>query len=182
VKNYIAIGADASNAFAKKATLYVMVDRPYREWYHKKSDRNVTKGYILRVYHAIQGHPEAPRLRSVFKDNIIQTKLGFKPTTREKCLYRGEYEGKEVLFLRQVDDFSVVTECTDICNKVVDEIREYLKASLKDLGKVKRFNGVEIDQTKYYVKIHNLQYIEKILTRHGWLHDTYKHPKNPVPM
>ena len=186
IKNYIAIGADASNAFAEapppKAPLYVLVDRPYREWYKQKTGKYVPKGYVLRVHHAIQGHPEAPRLWSVFIDEIIRNKLGFIPMTHEKCLYRGKFKGKEVMFLRQVDDFSVAAEDEMICNDVINEVSRYLTAPLKNLGKVTRFNGVEIDQTKYFVKIHNLQYIEKILTRHGWLNDTYKPPKSPVPM
>jgi len=40
LRNFIDIGADASNAFAEapppKAPLYVLVDRPYREWYKRK--------------------------------------------------------------------------------------------------------------------------------------------------
>jgi len=186
LKNYIAIGADASNAFAEapppKAPLYVMVDRPYREWHKQKTGEDLPKGCVLRVNHAIQGHPEAPRLWSIFIDDIIQHKLGFTPTTHEKCLYRGMFNGKEVLFLRQVDDFSVAAENEIICNKVIEEVSKHLKAPLKNLGQVNRFNGVEVEQTKYFIKIHNLQYIEKILTRHGWLHDNYKYPKLPVPM
>jgi len=91
-------------------------------------------------------------------------------------------DGKEVLFLRQVDDFSVAAENEVVCNKVIQEVSKHLKAPLKNLGKVNRFNGVEVDQTKYYIKIHNIQYIEKILTRHGWLNDNYNSPKLPVPM
>jgi len=68
LKNYVAIGADASNAFAEapppKVPLYVMVDRPYRECHKQKTGENLPKGYVLRVHHAIQGHPEAPRLWS----------------------------------------------------------------------------------------------------------------------
>ena len=186
IKGYIAIGADASNAFAEapppKAPLYVLVDKQYREWYKTKTGRNVPKGYVLRVNHAIQGHPEAPRLWSTFIDDIIQTKLGFTPTTHERCLYKGTMDDKEVLFLRQVDDFSVAAETQNTCDKVIKEISKYLKAPLKNLGVVTRFNGVQIDQTEHYIKLHNTEYISKILTRHGWLNDVYRTTKLPVPM
>jgi len=186
IKNFIAIGADASNAFAEapppKAPLYVLVDKPYREWYKQTTGKNIPKGHVLIVHHAIQGHPESPRLWSTFIDEIIQNKLCFTPTTHEKCLYKGTFEGKEVLFLRQVDDFSVAAENEEICNKVIEEVSKHLRAPLKNLGLVTRFNGVEVMQTKHFIKLHNLQYIEKVLKRHGWLHDTYKPPRLPVPM
>jgi len=186
IKGFVAIGADASNAFAEapppKAPLFVLVDKQYREWYKSKYNKDIPKGYVLRVNHAIQGHPEAPRLWSEFIDGIIQTKLNLIPTTHEKCLYKGSMDGKEVLFLRQVDDFSVAAADEATCNKVIQEISKHLKAPLKNLGRVTRFNGVEIEQTKNFVRIHNTQYIEKILKRHGWLNDTYKSSKHPIPM
>ena len=186
IKGFIAIGADASNAFAEapppKAPLFVLVDRQYREWYKSKYNKDIPKGYVLRVKHAIQGHPEAPRLWSEFIDEIIQSKLNLTPTTHEKCLYRGHMDGKEVLFLRQVDDFSVAAEDEATCNKVIQEISKHLKAPLKNLGRVTRFNGVEVDQTNKFVRLHNTQYIEKILKRHGWLNDNYKSSRHPVPM
>ena len=185
LKQYIAIGADASNAFAEapppKAPLYVLVDKPYREWYKKKHGKDIPKGYVLRVHHAIQGHPEAPRLWSTFIDEIIRIKLNFVPTTHEKCLYRGTVEGVEVLFLRQVDDFSVASKNERICNKVIDEISKYLKAPLKNLGRVTKFNGVQVQQTQTYIKLHNTQYIEKILNKHGWMNDKYASTKI-IPM
>jgi len=186
IRNFIAIGADASNAFAEapppKAPLYVLVDKPYREWYKNKNGIDLPKGYVLRVHHAILGHPEAPRLWSMFIDDIIQNKLHFKPTTHEQCLYTGVVDGQEVLFLRQVDDFSVAAKNIDTCNKVINEISKYLKAPLKNLGIVKRFNGVEIEQTQYFVKLHNAMYIQKILNKHGWMHDTYHSSARTVPM
>ena len=186
VMGYIAIGADASNAFAEApppvAPLYVMVDRPYRDWWKERKGESIPKGAVLRVKHAIQGHPEAPRLWSEFIDTIIQEKIKLTPTTHEQCLYYGHFEGKQVLFLRQVDDFSVAAEDIQTCKKLISEISTYLKAPLKVLGIVDRFNGIQIDQTQTYVKLHNQQYIEKILNNHGWLNDKYKSVSRPVPM
>ena len=185
-EGYIAIGADASNAFAEapppKAPLYVMVDRPFREWWKEKKGENIPKGYVLRVKHAIQGHPEAPRLWSIFIDNIIQDKIQLVPTTHEQCLYHGTFQGKKVLFLRQVDDFSVASEDEETCIKVIEEISKYLKAPLKMLGLVDQFNGIQIEQTQTYIKLHNEKYIEKILAKHGWLNDKYKTTSRPIPM
>jgi len=142
----------------------------------------VKKGAVLRVKHAIQGHPEAPRLWSGFIDEIIQKKLNLIPTTHEQCLYHGEIDGKRVLFLRQVDDFAVASEDASICNKVIDLISEYLSTPLKNLGIIDRFNGVQIFQTNSYVKIHNEQYIDKILDKHGWNNKQFKVKERCVPM
>jgi len=43
-----------------------------------------------------------------------------------------------------------------------DEISKHLKAPLKHLGGVNRFNKVEVEQKQYFVRLHNSQYIQKI--------------------
>ena len=185
-KGYIAIGADASNAFAEapppKAPLYVYVDQPFREWWYDKGNGNIPKGQVLKVNHAIQGHPEAPRLWSTFIDNIIRTKLHLHPTTHEPCLYRGKYNGKEVIFLRQVDDFAISAENVETCNAIIQEIDKHLKEPLKNEGIITQFNGTEVYQTDKYIKIHNEKYISKILTHHGWLEYMEKAQNRPIPM
>ena len=61
------VGSDATNAFAEAtppvAELYVLIDEQYRQWWnHHKEIPPITKGMVLPVCHAIQGHPESPRL------------------------------------------------------------------------------------------------------------------------
>jgi len=70
-------------------------------------------------------------------------------------MYYGKFEGKRVLFLRQVDDFSMAAEDEEICRKLITEVSKYLKAPLKVLDIVDIFNGIQIDQTKTYIKLHN---------------------------
>jgi len=111
MEGLISVGTDASNAFAKAppqvAPLYVLIDRPYRDWCRNKGQVEIPKGYELRVNHAIQGHPEAPRLWGLFIDAIIRKIIGLTPTTHEQCLYYGTFNNKHVYFLRQVDNFAV---------------------------------------------------------------------------
>ena len=69
------------------------------------------EGYGIKVNRSLQGHLESPRLWATLINKHI-TALGFKPYFREPCLYYyPNYEGKEVYFLRQVDDFSL--SCID---------------------------------------------------------------------
>ena len=64
IRNFVVIGADASNAFAEapppQAPLYVTIDKPYREWWKSKNRPPIPEGYVLRVKGALQGHPESP--------------------------------------------------------------------------------------------------------------------------
>jgi hypothetical protein len=51
---------------------------------------------------------------------------------------------------------------------------------LNDLGIIKRFNGVDVVQTKHYVKIHCETYVARIVAHHGWTNE--KASNKPVPM
>ena len=89
LKNLKVFGADCSNAFAEapppKAPLYMKIDSQFRTWWHKhkRYDPLPEKDLYVQVQHAIQGHPESPRLWQDFIDNILINELGFRPTTHE---------------------------------------------------------------------------------------------------
>jgi hypothetical protein len=188
-KNMIVRGADASNAFAEadapKIPLFVRIDQQYREWYANKhpDSPDLPHNYVLPVKKALQGHPESPRLWAILINKILTTKLNFVPTTHEPCLYRGEFQGKEVLFLCQVDDFAVT--CTDesVAIAVIDAIDAEMKIKIKDLGRLMRYNGVDITQSADFIKIHNETYINKIIEGHAWMKTEEHHTANkPIPM
>jgi hypothetical protein len=40
---------------------------------------------------------------------------------------------------------------------------------VKDLGLLDRFNGIDVVQTKWYIKLTCSKYLQKMLTNHGWL-------------
>ena len=186
LEDLIVVGADASNAFAEapapKAPLYVTVDTPFKEWWAEQGRPPIPKGFVLPVQHALQGHPESPRLWAEFIDRIIREEVGLTPTTHEPCLYHGTIKGQRVLFLRQVDDFAVASTDTSICDHIINTISKHLSAPMKNLGIIDSFNGVQIEQESQYIKLHNTKYIETILDKHGWLNDTYKSHRNPTPM
>ena len=58
----------------------------------------IPEGYVLSVKHALQGHPEAPRLWEKHIVAILD-KMGFKLTTHERCVYQKTVNGEKVLFL-----------------------------------------------------------------------------------
>ena len=186
-KNYIVLGADASNAFAEadapKHPLYVRVNQPYREWWKDCMKQNdIPQGWVLPVHKALQGHPEAPRAWANKIDNILQHKLHLKPTTHEPCLYYGQHKGEDVMFLRQVDDFAIAAKTTAIAQDVIKSIDKYMTIEIKDLGQLSRYNGVDIHQTRDYIKLNNPTYLRKIIQEHQWMVDEVHMPQFPLPM
>ena len=101
---------------------------------------------------AMQGHPEAPHLWERHIDKILRS-IGLVPTIHEPCLYSGLIDGKRVLLLRQVDDFATAALEQSTCDKVMDLIDGHLKIPLKRLGLINMYNGVNVEQTKHYVKL-----------------------------
>ena len=186
VQGLLVVGADASNAFAEapapKAPLYVYADEQYREWWMDKGNPEIPKNYVLPVNHALQGHPESPRLWSKLIDRIIRDHVGLQPTTHEPCLYSGEINGTPVYLLRQVDDFAVASKDVDISNTVISKISEKLSVPMHNLGIINRFNGVDISQTQEFIKVSNETYIAKLLENYEWSEKEKKNSNTPTPM
>ena len=126
---------------------------------------------MLHLREALKGHPESPRLWAELIDKIIQN-LNLKPCTHEKCLYfTDNYNSinKQVIFLCQVDDFAIACKDQELAKQVIKDINNKMAISVKELGLIKQYNGVDIEQTREYVKIHNTTYINKLLAQHSWL-------------
>jgi dUTP pyrophosphatase len=186
-KNYVVRGADASNAFAEadapKIPLYVRVNEQYREWWTEKMKRdNFPSNYVLPVHKALQGHPEAPRAWAMLIDSILKKNLHLKATTHEPCLYYGKFKGKDIMFLRQVDDFAVASASEATAIEVIKEIDRYMSIEIKDLGQLERYNGVDIQQSKHYIKLNNPTYLRKIINEHKWMIEDKEIANVPIPM
>ena len=90
---------------------------------------------------------------------------------------------KKVLFLQQVDDFSVACKDEETAKHVIHSIN--LKMTIQDklLGLlIHQFNRVNVLQTHDYVKIYNSTYITKILQHHRWLVNATPLSLPPTPM
>ena len=111
---------------------------------------------------------KAIRKHLVYGNGILTRSfgIGLVPTIHEPCLYSGVIEGQRVLLLRQVDDFATAAEDASTCEKVLDLIDAHLKIPLKRLGLVTMYNGVNVEQTKHYIKLSCETYIDKISARH----------------
>jgi hypothetical protein len=180
----IAYGADVSNAFAEAPPpvhpLYMRIDEAYRDWWENHLEKPPIPAHhtVVRVQNAIQGHPESSRLWEKLIDQILIT-IGFQPTTHEPCLYSGTINGHYTLFLRQVDDFAIATINEDEANKIIKQINTYLQLPIHNLGIITRYNGMDVEQTRHYIKIHQHKYLTKLSHSHTWIHDT--ETTNPIP-
>ena len=192
LNNFVSIGADAANAFAEApapvAPLYVRIDEPYRAWYQAKYPHRspIPPGSVMRVQKALQGHPESPRLWATLIDKVIKH-LNLQPCTHEPNLYfASDYNqtGKKVLLLRQVDDFAISCEDKNTALEIIESINKSLTINVKELGMISRFNGVDILQSRNFIKLSNETYIDKVLENHQkWLKNATPLPSiRPIPM
>ena len=186
-ENLLVYRADVTNAFGDapppKQGFHLLPDRAFHEWWTRHKGREpIPDGHVIPVLAAMQGHPEAPRLWAKHADKIIK-KLNLKNTGHEPCLYSGSYKGSRVLLKRQVDDFETATEDPLVTDMVFDEVDEYLTFPLKRMGLVSLFNGVDVLQTRDYIKISVETYLERVCEKYlaTWLGPTRGQTATPLP-
>ena len=177
VENLTIYGSDVSNAFgeapAPKQGAFILPDRAFYQWWTKHKGRErIPPGYVVPVQRAMQGHPESPRLWEKHIDDILKD-IGLVPTVHEPCLYHGKIDGKRILFLRQVDDFACAAPDQRTADILLDMIDDRLSIPIKRKGPVTLFNGFDVNQTKYYIKLSVETYITRICEKHmeTWMKD-----------
>ena len=109
------------------------------------------------------------------------------PCTHEPNLYySSNYKNstdKRVLFLlRQVDDFAISCKDEALCEQVINDINDKMTIDISKLGMILRFNGVDVLQTRHYIKLYNCTYIRKILANHAWILEEHPMGEFSLPM
>lgn len=187
-ENLLVYGSDVSNAFGEAAPpkqgFYIRPDQAFKEWWTEhKGYPPIPDGYVIPVLAAMQGHPESPRLWEKHIDKILRS-IGLKPTTHEPCLYSGTFLGQRVLLMRQVDDFAVAAPTSKLADHLFDLIDDHLSIPLKRQGLVSLYNGLDVLQTRQYIKISCQTFIERACDIHltqGWMKD-YHISDRPLPL
>lgn len=170
--------ADTKNAFQQAPgpteQCFLAVDEAIQSWYFKRFGVKLNpKTDVLPLNKALQGHPEAGALWEGMISGIL-SEFGFKSTTHERNLYRGEIDGEMVLVCRQVDDFAVASVTPRVASKLVDMINDRVTTVDKGIGKItvngafSQYNGVDIHQTRDYIKMSCESYIDRVLQTHNW--------------
>jgi hypothetical protein len=119
----------------------------------------------------MQGRPESPRLWEKYIDQILRD-IGLTPTIHEPCIYSGLILGKRVLFMWQVDDFAISAPSQLIADHLFDLIDDKLSIPMKRQGLVTLYNGLNILQTRDYIKVScetYIYWISNIHLDHGWM-------------
>ena len=187
-ENLFVFGADVSNAFAEapppKQPFFIRPDRAFREWWVKHLKRDVIPdGQMIPVLSAMQGHPESPRLWEKHADKILR-EIGLTPTVHEPCLYSGTFNGKRILFMRQVDDFAIASPDAKTSDMLMDLIDDKLSIPIKRQGYLNMYNGVDIYQTRHYIKINIKTFVDKVFAKHiaSWMKTSYPSPNRSTPL
>jgi hypothetical protein len=171
---------DVDNAYQNSPSptepCFLEADEAYCSWYLKRTGRTIDpRTHVIPALRAIQGHPEAGRLWQDFILSILQSPpLSFTTTTHERNLYRGTIDGALVIVARQVDDFAIGSHDPSTANRLIEIINSHVSTknqgigSPTSLGISHRYNGLDVHQTRHYIKLSCETYIQRVLQTHGW--------------
>jgi Reverse transcriptase (RNA-dependent DNA polymerase) len=151
--------------FAPSIPTYVYVDDAYSEWYFKFGKR-IPHGKVLPVLHALQGHPESGHLWETFINNILLNRFKLRNTTHERNLYSSTFNDKPILVKQQVDDIAIASPCIDTARAFIAALGQHVQLKGNDI--LTTSNGVQVEQSSDYIRVHCTQYIERLVTNHGW--------------
>ena len=191
---YIAFG-DVENAYQQSPPpsidCFLEIDDTVFDWYLRRFGIRLNRQKdVLPLFRALQGHPEAGVLWERLITEILIDRMGFRNTVHERNIYSGTLNGKDVLVCRQVDDFAVGAESPEIAELFIQEIRKHVQAEYAAMGieteqgVYQRYNGIDVIQTRDYVKVGCETYIDRMLQTHGWDAPSSKEHEltNPVPI
>jgi hypothetical protein len=92
--------------------------------------------------------------------------------------------GRRIIFKRQVDNFAIAAPDSRTADILLDMIDNALSMPLKRQGLLDMFNGIDVTQTHYYVKINCHTYISKFCEKYldTWLGKVPLTANRPTPL
>jgi len=186
-ENLHVFGSDMCNAFAKapspKQGFYICPDRAFNEWWENYKGNPPIPPGVIPVLLTMQGHVESPRLWEKHTDAILRD-IRLIPTVHKLCLYSSMINGKCTVFMRQVDDFAIAAPDQHTVDILMDLLDDQLSMPIKCQGLIDMFNGVDVVQTKYYIKIDCHTYIDKFCAKYlaTWMHKVPLSENCPTPL
>ncbi|EDK44043.1 conserved hypothetical protein [Lodderomyces elongisporus NRRL YB-4239] len=123
------------------------------------------KDKVLKLNKSLYGLKQAP-LAWNQKINEVLIGLGFKRNSVEYCLYSRKSSVSFSIVALYVDDLLIAATTDDALKSIKEELMKAFK--MKDLGRVDKFLGLNIHQTKEHtIKITLQDYIDKMLKEFG---------------
>ncbi len=100
------------------------------------------------------------------------------------CLYSGIINGNRILLKRQVDNFAIAALDAKTADILLDMIDDKLKIPVKCQGYLDMYNGIDVLQTRHYIKISVRLFIKKIFEQHlaTWMKSAYPSPACSTPL
>ena len=190
---YVTFG-DVENAYQQSPpptiACFLEVDDTIDDWYQNRFGVKLDRlKQVIPLHRALQGHPEAGVLWERMITDILINQMGFKNTSHEKNLYTGTMDGEEILICRQVDDFAAGSPSLAVGEQFIHELRRHVRAEFAGMGidtnegVYQRYNGIDVIQTRDYIKIGCETYIDRMMLSHGWDSPLAKDiPSNPTPI
>jgi hypothetical protein len=176
---FIVLTGDTDNAFQQspppKKPCWMAINDAYIDWFQHRFNRILDPDlYAIPVTGAILGHPEAGRSWEDFIVLFIIHKLKFTTTGHERNLYHGIFQGELVLFCRQVDDFAIGCKTVATAKALIAAINEHATTTSNGIGVPTAYgisccyNGLDVHQTRDYIKLSCETYVRRLLSSHGW--------------
>jgi hypothetical protein len=158
-----------AHADAEGPTIYLSVDDVYQTWYLERFQVDLSIGYCIPLFKAMQGHPEAGNWWSTHFDATCAAPLGITPAFTEPTMYRRDDKqcNGHTLMIRQVDDILCGAEHASDQNSVLDGIVS--KVTFKRSEKLTSlFYATDIKQCAQNIRIYARSYITSCLAKLGW--------------
>ena len=86
--------------------------------------------------------------------------------------------------MRQVDDFAIAAPHAKTSDILMDMINDRLKIPIKQQGYLDMYNGIDISQTGYYIKINLKTFIDKNFEPYlaTWMKNAHPSPARSTPL
>ena len=151
------------------------IDNQYSEWWSQRYNTDINRSHVLPVLRCLQGHPESGKIYERHINQILSSKeLNFKATVHDRCIYQTTYKGHKILLLRMVDDLAIAVDDESIAKEIYNIIGAKLQLPGETeppftyLGLITDYNGVGVTQRREYIELNATEYIDRVITSHGW--------------
>ena len=123
--------------------------------------------FVCLLRKALYGLKQSPRAWFHLIAEVL-TDFDFKQSESDSCIWIHENptNGEKTYIALYVDDLIIAGENEDVIHTIKQRLSE--RFEMKDLGIAKKFLGIEIEYgNDGSIKIHQNQYIQQLLERHG---------------
>ena len=86
--------------------------------------------------------------------------------------------------MRQVDDFAIAAPDAHTADLLLDMLDDKLSIPIKRQGHIDMYNGVDVLQTRHYIRLSCTSFIEKISEKYlaTWMKHLYAPSTRPTPL